>query len=475
MTSRRDFIKLMGVAGAGALLSGCSGGEQLGWLAGRPTAPAPEGLTWQGTEAERTAARLLNRLAYGARPGDVARVAELGREAFIEQQLNPESLDDRQAHWLTRRIEALQLKTPDIFELPAEAAAESLIRATVLRAVYSQRQLLEVMVEFWSDHFNIFIHKGDCAWLKVIDDRDVIRPHALGRFRDLVRASATSPAMLVYLDGQANRQGQPNENYARELLELHTLGVNGGYSQADVMELARALTGWQVKKRFWRGRANIVDARHDSGDKYLLGKKLAGGAEAELEQAIDILCAHPATAHFISRKLCRRFVADEPSADLIARVARVFSQSDGDIKATLRAILSADEFWQAPPKFKRPYNYMVSALRALGARTDGGRALQQQLMQMGQLPFNWPTPDGYPEGETHWAAQLLPRWNFAIDLVAGKIKGTRVETEKIVKSADQFGAALLTRSLTEDERAVLRETGSDAIALLLCMPGFQYH
>ena len=370
--------------------------------------------------------RVLNRIGYGPGPGDVERVASMGSDAFVEEQLSPASISDLEATLLVRRIETVGLSAPDIFDLAERTVATDLRRATLLRAIYSKRQLYERMVEFWSDHFNIFIGKSDCAWLKIIDDREVIRRHALGNFRDLLSASATSPAMLVYLDGRANAAGRPNENYAREILELHTLGVDGGYTQADVMELARGLTGWQVRTLFERGRTVFRSNVHDPFVKEVLGLRLEGDAATDLARIVDRLADHPATARFISKKLCRRFIADEPPEGLVARVAAAFTRSRGDIRSTLSALLHSEDLLQAPPKFLRPYAFVASTLRRTGAASDGGRGIQRELEKMGQLPFAWPTPDGYPDTEEHWSGRMLPRWNFALALMANAIPGTRV-------------------------------------------------
>jgi uncharacterized protein (DUF1800 family) len=425
MSSRRQFLALAGLAGISAA---CGRAPRLASFLGRATPPRAPARETAGPSA-RIATRILGRATYGPRPGDVARVAEIGPDAFLEEQLSPGSIADLDANFLVRRIETVQLSAPDVFDLARTTALTDLRRATLLRAVYSERQLLERMVEFWSDHFNIFAGKGSCAWLKVVDDREVIRRHALGSFRDLLAASATSPAMLVYLDGRANVAGKPNENYAREILELHTLGVDGGYTQTDVMELARALTGWQVRTLFERGRAIFRSNLHDSFAKEVLGTRLDSGAPADLERIVDRLTAHPSTARLIARKLCRRFVADDPSDRLVEKGAAAFAKSRGDIRQTLATLLRSDELKQAPPKFKRPYSFAISALRASGARTDGGLGLQRQLEALGQLPFAWPTPDGSPEGEEHWSGRMLPRWNFALALAGNTIKGTRIETD----------------------------------------------
>jgi uncharacterized protein (DUF1800 family) len=426
MSTRRRFLALTGVAG---LTAACGRAPRLSWLLGRATPSSPLPAAPADPVAARLAARMLGRAGYGARPGDVERVAAMGPDAWIEEQLSPASIPDLQAFLLTRRIETVHLDAPDIFDLARSTAVHDLRRAALVRAVYSERQLFETMVEFWSNHFNVFVGKGDCAWLKVVDDRDVIRRHALGNFRDLLLASAMSPAMLVYLDGRANVAGKPNENYAREILELHTLGVGGGYTQADVMELARALTGWQVRGFFERGRTVLRDTVHDPLVKQVLGLRLSSGARGDLEAVVGRLTAHPSTARFLARKLCRRFVADDPSDAIVASAAEAFRRSGGGIRQTLAALLHSDELRNAPPRFLRPYAFAVSALRMAAARTDGGRGLQDELASMGQLPFGWPTPDGYPEGEEHWAGRMLPRWNFALRLATNAIPGTRVETD----------------------------------------------
>ena len=428
MSSRRQFLALSALAGVSAAVAGCGRSPRLNWLIGRPTSRSTPGRSSE-SPLEREAVHLLNRVSYGPRPDEIERVARMGPDAYIEEQLSPASIPDLEAFFLVRRIETVHLSAPDVFDLARRTALTDLRRATLLRAIYSERQLLERMVEFWSDHFNIFAGKADCAWLKVVDDREVIRKHALGRFRDLLLASSTSPAMLVYLDGRANVAGVPNENYAREILELHTLGVDGGYTQRDVMELARALTGWQVRGFFERGRTVFRAKVHDPFAKEVLGMRLDSGARADLERMVDCLSSHPSTASFLAHKLCRRFVADEPPAGLIQSVASAITKSHGDIKQVLSVLLRAEELRTASPKFKRPYAYAVSALRRTGARCDGGRGLQQQLEAMGQLPFAWPTPDGYPDTEDHWSARMLPRWNFALALASNAIAGTRIQTD----------------------------------------------
>jgi uncharacterized protein (DUF1800 family) len=344
------------------------------------------------------------------------------------------------------------------------------------------------MVEFWTDHFNIDISKGDCAWLKVADDRNVIRQHCLGRFADLLRASALSPAMLWYLDGRVNRRSKPedspNENYARELLELHTLGVHGGYSQRDVMEVARSLTGWTVRPKsgFRKGAVEFEPGQHDNDEKTVLGRRIpAGGGQGDLEQVLELVAHHPSTARHIAWKLCRRFVADDPPEPAVVAVARAFKDNDGDIRATLRAIFARGEFRcdrLRGAKLKRPFHFLVSALRALDATTDVPPPLLELLTSMGRAPFQYPTPDGYPTDSSSWRNTLVWRWKLAALLSDNRIPGTRVDLEDLRRRAGSDGeliAHLLGRKATRVERDAWKGIGGGprGLALALASPAFQ--
>jgi uncharacterized protein (DUF1800 family) len=367
-------------------------------------------------------------------------------------------------------------------------------RTAILRAVYSKRQLFEVMCEFWSDHFNIDPGKGDCRYTKIGDDRDVIRTHALGNFRDMLRTSALSPAMLWYLDGRANVKRtpneKPNENYARELMELHTLGVHGGYTQHDVMEVARCLTGWTILAKRNDGfsgnlqsplkdRAKVVFRKdaHDNGAKQVLGQDIpAGLGEGDLDRVIDIVAAHPSTAQFIATKLCVRFISDDPPPAAIETVTRAFADSHGDIKTTLRALFATPEFHASTgAKFKRPFHFVVSALRATNAETDADRGLMSYLEKMGQTPFRWPTPDGYPARAPHWHSTLLWRWKFALALANNRINGTHIERKEFTAALGgepALAATLLNRRPDAEESDALLKSG-DSLALLIASPAFQ--
>jgi len=420
--SRRDFLKLGALVTASAALSSCA-------PVYRKIAGDLSAVPWTSLNASDFLA--LNRVSFGPRVEERARFVEMGLQAWIEEQLDFESINDfacdlRLSAFDTLSMDANELEgiSNQLFDgYDRESVPNELRQATLIRQLYSKRQLYEVMVEFWNDHFNIFIEKGNGFYLKTVDDREVIRKHALGSFRDLVWASAHSPAMLVYLDNQANEKSHPNENYARELMELHTLGVDSGYTQQDVMEFARCLTGWNVKEHFWLGDFVFKEALHDTGEKNILGLSIQPSGQAEAEQVIEMLAAHPSTAKFISTKLVRRFIADEPPQDVVEKATQTFLDTQGDIKSVLRVIL-LNGFALAQPKYKRPANFVLSALRMLNVETDAA-ALHDHLLRMGQLYFNWPTPDGYPDYSEAWQGNLMPRWQFAFALIRDEIKGTK--------------------------------------------------
>lgn len=553
---------------------------------------------------------VLNRLGFGARPGDVERVKAMGIEKYTAQQLEPSKIEDAVAEAKVQNLEVLRMTTAQLYEkypqpgqllrqlqrrgdlpadlaearenrtkgganappapggpvnnnemAPGEVSAETakgndkaaapvapngdpanplnneeyrkvisdyyaknnlrqpqllsaeLHASRILRAVYSERQLQEVMVDFWTNHFNVFAGKGADRWLLPAYDRDTIRPHTMGKFYDLLLATAESPAMLFYLDnfqsvspnsrpgplgqgpeaqrrpldrlragGANNRQPQSmaidprmtnnpqeqrpqlqrpqgiNENYARELMELHTVGVNGGYTQKDVQEVARCFTGWTIfaprggaaaaqamtngngrrieMLRENAGKFYFAQNRHDDGEKIVLGHKIpAGGGIKDGLRVLDILAHHPATAKFIATKLARRFVMDNPSPALVDRVAAAFTKSDGDIRETLKAIFSSAEF-NSPEayraKIKRPFELAISAVRTLGADTNGGPGFHQWIARMGQPLYGFQTPNGYSDVAEDWVntGALLERLNFGLSLASNRIPGTRVNLQR---------------------------------------------
>jgi uncharacterized protein (DUF1800 family) len=406
------------------------------------------------------ALHVLNRLAYGPRPGDVERVAQMGVQRWIDQQLHPETiplpadLNARLAalHTVNRSAgaslaEFLELRR-DVRMDDAGAkqrrreagmrVARQAAEARLLRAVESPRQLEEVMVDFWYNHFNVFAGKGMARALVTSYERDAIRPYALGSFRALLGATAKHPAMLFYLDNVVSSAPRPdakgkarglNENYARELMELHTLGADGGYTQRDVTELARMLTGWTFdQKRLARtGETFRFDAgRHDAGAKTWLGRAIAPAGEQEGEFALDVLAMHPATARHVSRELAQYFVSDEPPPSLVDRMAATWQASQGDIRAVLATLFASPEFMDAGSvgaKFKTPYQYVVSALRASGVQVANVGPLVNTMNQLGMPLYGCQTPDGYKNTQDAWLNPdaLTRRIAFASALAGGRL------------------------------------------------------
>ena len=418
---------------------------------------------------EQKALHVLDRLGYGPRPGDLDKVLAMGTDAYIEQQLAPEKIPLPVA--LQQRLDALpstRLATAELFrqygpparreaagdeqarklvQQDANHVADEAMQARLLRAIYSPAQLQEVMTDFWFNHFNVFRGKGleDRIWVGAYE-RDAIRPYALGHFRDLLGATAKHPAMLYYLDNwqssvaKRDRSGELkgglNENYAREVMELHTLGVDGGYTQKDVTELARILTGWTYLPRDWQDGGNesfhFEPKRHDGGDKEFLGESFGDEGQAEGEKALDMLAANPATARHIAYQLAQYFVADDPPPKLVDRLARRFEQTDGDIREVLRTLFHSPEFWNAADygnKFKTPYQYVVSATRASGIEVINFRPLLGSMDQLGMPLYGCQTPDGYKNTESAWLNPdaMVYRLNFATALGAGRLPLLKVD------------------------------------------------
>src|SRR2546423_2725281 len=576
----------------------------------------------------------LNRLGFGARPGDVERVKAMGLDKYIELQLHPEKLDDSAAEAKLQNLETLRMSSADLYEkypqpgqllrqlqkrndLPADLAAardnrvkgganattnsnqpkvgdsmsaempanqntpanaaannnanpmnnaeyrravyeyfkENNLRppqfltgelqmSRILRAVYSERQLQEVLVDFWTNHFNVFAGKGADRWLLTSFDRDTIRPHTMGKFYDLLKATAESPAMLFYLDNfqsvspnaqppqqrplqrlvrdptlmsnnpadqrpqqQQQRRGI-NENYARELMELHTLGVDGGYTQKDVQEVARCFTGWTIFAPRGAGAAAqaITNGRladrlrtdagkfyfnarvHDDGEKIVLGHKIpAGGGAKDGLMVLDIVAHPPSTAKFIATKLVRHFVSDDPPSALVDRVAQTFLKTDGDIREVLKAIFFSPEFNSAAAyraKVKRPFELAISAVRTLGADTNGGPQFHQWIARMGQPLYGFITPNGYFDVAENWVntGALLERMNFALALASNRIPGTRVDLSRFVsdmggaksvdrdKLLDRFVTLIVGGEISAQTRETLLKQLNDQISLPAALP-----
>lgn len=499
--SRRDFMRLAGLVAGSAALSGCESlvnaapAYEYAARLGDPNLPFTSAAVLSSRDFQ-----LLNRLTFGVTLAERARVAEIGLASWIEEQLAYDSLDDLACDVRLSRFDTLNMSAQDLFDLSDKLfdnqdralVPDELRQATLMRQVYSNRQLFERMVEFWTDHFNISVEKGDCFYLKTIDDREVVRSHALTSFHDLLHASSHSPAMLIYLDNQSNDKQLPNENYAREVMELHTLSVDAGYTQGDVMQLARCLTGWTVKDHFWRGQFTFDADLHDDGVKSVLGMTIQPSGEHEAESVFARLGSDPNTAHFIALKLARRFISETPPDDLVGRAAGTFLQTDGDLRAVLRTVL-LDGLDSVQPKFKRPADFVVSALRMLDARTDAGTGVHQYLARMGQPYFAWPTPDGFPDRSEPWMGNLVPRWQFALGLARGEIKGTGIDVHTFAQDAvslpsliDSFSqiliGGLLPANSTSELASALHAAGVDdalnsaavIAAGLLASPAFQW-
>ncbi len=532
--------------------------------ASAPTGAAP------GLTEEQKALHALNRLGFGPRPGDVEKVMAMGVDRWIDQQLHPERIRDTTVEQQLAGLRVLRMSNSEIFDtfgkpmlearelkrkggkgndasdteqadalkklresIPPESRpqriVEELSAAKMIRAVGSERQLDEVMTDFWLNHFNVNATKGADRLLIATYERDVIRPHMWGKFEDLLLATATSPAMLFYLDNArsvaepANRpsaaaplyvygngrdrfgggmrrvadkprnKGGLNENYARELMELHTLGVDGGYTQKDVTELARVLTGWSIttpKEGAFEFR--FRREMHDVKPKTVLGYNFpAGGGIDEGERMLYILAHQPATARHIATELCQRLVADEPPQTLVDRVARRFLDTGGDLRETVRAVVTSPEFFDPGyyrAKVKTPFEYTASAIRAVGGTTDG-RIAAKQVENMGEPLYRCQPPTGYSDAAKDWVTSgaLVARMNFALALASGKVPGTTAEHARAVASneADPVGAAasaIAGVELSEPTRKAISdrlaadgqgEQASLVTALVLGSPEFQ--
>ena len=500
--------------------------------------------------ADQQIIHALSRLTFGAKPGDVLRVRAIGLDNWIDQQLHPDKIDDSAIDQFVANYSVLHQDQNALLQQYAQQqrerqqvrrdradstrsmnAADSMAMrqqmqqqfnltrqvvtqlqsSRVARAVASERQLKEVMTDFWENHFNIYAQKGGPEPYYLTDfDQNVIRPHALGKFRDLLEAVAKSPAMLFYLDNarsmadstrptlagegrgmrdagsgrrgmgqirmqqrqlqqQRQRQGL-NENYGRELLELHTLGVDGGYTQQDVINVARAFTGWTIQPPAQGGGFIFRPQVHDAGDKIVLGHKLAAGrGEEDAEDVLDILARSPATAHFISFKLARRFVSDSPSKALVDHAAQVYLKTDGDIREVLRAIITSPEFFSQQAfhsKVKTPFEVVVSALRSLNAAPDSTPRTAQMIAFLGQPIFGHQAPNGWPETGDAWmnTGAILNRINFGMAAAAGRLPGVDIRALPALdtlrsaprdKQVDAVVATILNGMVSPDTRAVL--------------------
>jgi uncharacterized protein (DUF1800 family) len=467
--------------------------------------------------ARDSALHAFDRLAYGPRPGDLDRAVRMGVMRWVDQQLDPEAIDDAALRARERSAEILGYDRSDLARIVLAAqqerrdrqrdssadqpgAAERRARRlagqfqdlVIVRAALSERQLQEVMDDFWANHFNIFLGKAADRFLLPDFIEHVIRPHALEHFSDLLLATAQSPAMLFYLDNwesvspsafaglparggaQRARPRGINENYARELLELHTLGVDGGYTQQDVINVARILTGWSIDRPRQGGGFRFRPMAHDWGGKTVMGVTYPGGhGEDEGVRLLRWLAAHPATIHHVTSELCRRFVNDTPPDGCVDDASAAWRRTDGDIREVIRAIVHGPDFW-APQnlraKIKTPLQFVVSALRAVRAELDTTPRLAVVVARLGEPLYLHVAPDGYGETQQDWvnSGALLARMKVALALARDALPGASVDLDALVPtSADAatlvagVDRAVFAGTLTEQTRRVIAEQVQD--------------
>jgi len=461
----------------------------------------------------------LNRLGFGSRPGEVEEIEKEGLDRWIQAQLHPETIDD---HAMANRLAeypVLERSSTDLLNLypqpqvaakrmgitveeyqkrmqelehppqgmhPAASSnpqeiVNELSEAKLLRAIYSERQLDEQLANFWFNHFNVFIYKDLDHWYMPSYERDAIRPHVLGKFRDLLEATAKSPAMLFYLDNSESadprafdrlrqhpvrphsQQKLPplggrrglNENYGRELMELHTLGVDGGYTQQDVIEVAKCFTGWTIESLRDNPKFYFDDRLHDPDAKRVLGKKIHAGGIKDGEKILDLLAKDPHTAHHISLELAQYFVADNPPEALVQRMTKTFEKSKGDLRAVMTTMIYSPEFWSRAAyraKVKTPFELVASTVRALGADVDQALPLVQWTARIGEPLYQCLTPNGYSDQAGAWISTgaLLNRLNFAIALASDRIRGTQADVAPLVSSEAAINAKSALDSIIAD-------------------------
>jgi uncharacterized protein (DUF1800 family) len=512
----------------------------------RPADSTKSDTSWKGrlpitelTEDEAIA-HALDRLGYGARPGDIERIKRTGLEAWITRQLHPETISDKatenrladystismsasallneypQVNVAAKRlgitVEEYNKRVQDSLHPPQGQRAlpdkrpqvilSELMMAKLVRAIYSERQLQEQLADFWFNHFNIFANKDQEIYLIGEYERDAIRPYTLGKFRDMLSATAHNPAMLIYLDnwlsadaaaierakhatpeqrrawkdlpGYGNKRGL-NENYGRELMELHTLGVDGGYSQQDVISVAKCFTGWTVRDPQNKPEFVFDPRIHDSAQKIVLGKKIKDGNIRDGERVLDLLVAQKATAHHISYKLAEHFVSDQPPAALVDRMSKTFQKTKGDLRQTVRTMIYSPEFWSRNSyraKIKTPFELVASTARALGADVDAPTYLVGWIERIGEPLYRCQPPTGYKDDAATWVntGALLSRLNFALTLATNKVRGTTVDVlsrlggdvgDDPARAMDRAVDVFLGGQISPASRATLQKDSSD--------------
>ena len=452
--SRRNFLQL---GGATALLAAWGG----------PFAKSAHAGGFVLSRDDSAAYHFLNRISYGVREEDLALVNKVGIEAYLDEQLKPETIKGATHVRVSPVLKLDRLKAAKM-KNAAGKAQEALVQGMVERAAFSPAQLLERMVEFWSDHFNIASVNLETD---VVDfQREVIRKNALGKFHDLLIATAHHPAMLFFLNNNENVAKHPNENYARELMELHTLGVDNGYTESDVKAVARAFTGWTVKDDVKPGGFFFRMKDHDAGPKSILGNDLPVNQGVEDGNTVlEILAGHPNTARFVCKKLCIRFVSDFPPQSLIDNLAAVWMQNQGEITPVLKALFLSPEFaGSVGQKLRRPLDFFVGAMRLTTTDFKDFNVMQNLLSDLSQVPYNWIPPNGYPDVAAAWAntGGLLNRWNTAQTLTDSALNNKKSGmTTKLAKSigkpvapedlVDNVAKLIFAAKLPDDIRAQL--------------------
>jgi uncharacterized protein (DUF1800 family) len=502
---RRSLLKVGAAAIAGMMIPAVAGAQvrRKGPDSPEGRTPQPQGsiprpagidptLNWT-----RAPLRLARRITMGLNDAEAARATSMGYSQYLEYQLAADVISDTAVDtYVATTFPLLAGDVNTIYNADNGVLQNQISYAGMYRGAFSGRQLKERLVEFWSDHFNIAYSK--VGYLKVIDDRDVIRANAMTTFPQLLKASAHSAAMLAYLDQNTSTKTSPNQNYAREIMELHTLGVNGGYTQTDVAELSRVLTGWTLAGR---GTFSFNAAIHDYGAKTVIGTVIpaassatGAAAQQEGETMLNVLAAHPSTATFISTKMLQYFLTSDPTPAQIAEVAAVYSSTGGDIKKMMRTVLSQQNLMSAPAMFKRPYHMIVSSLRALAPNVTVANiaGIAGQINAAGQYPFTWQTPDGFPMQLEYWSGNMLPRWN-ASSFLSNQNSAASIQFDvtpfmtpatpsAIVSQIDKyiFGGEM-TQRLRDELTTYITTTPTSAtrvretIALAMASSPFQYY
>jgi uncharacterized protein (DUF1800 family) len=434
LTSRRSFFAL-GAGAAAAMAATRTIEAQI--PRGRPAPFSPTTPAGRGADASADwkdpLLRLVRRITMGLNPEEVALARRLGYTGYLNYHLDPNSIDDSVVEAaIATALPMTNMTAAQLAQQDGGEAQNQLSDQSMYRAAFSKRQLRERMVDFWTDHFTIYYDK--VGYLKIVDDRDVIRANALTKFPQLLKATSRSAAMLVYLDQNRSQTPTPNQNYAREIMELHTLGVNGGYSQTDVAELSRILTGWTTTGA---GAFTFNANMHDRGAKTFLGRAFPAMAAntaaatqlAEGDAAIQMLVDHPSTAAYIALKLSRWLLAYSPPQSVVDAATAVYLSTGGDIPSMIRTILTSKNLMASPAKYKRPFHLAASTLRAMGAQVANVRSVRQRADQMGMPIYFWQQPNGYPDRIDWWSGLVLDRWSFMVD-VSGRNTAaqTKVDT-----------------------------------------------